>query len=129
MNAINLHAEDCALEGFRDRTPTTPEHMLSSAFGRTYPYRDGFISTVKFSGRSAWEKHQGDEIVITIRGAGFLLALCADGHVKPQSISCGIAVVVPAGTWHQIESDDGITLLTITPQPTEHYRAEGLPPC
>ncbi len=29
-------------------------------------------------------------------------------------------IVVPALTWHRFDTPDGVRVLTITPQPTEH---------
>jgi hypothetical protein len=32
--------------------------------------------------------------------------------------------VVPQGAWHRFHAPDGVTVLTATPQPTEHSFAE-----
>jgi hypothetical protein len=32
----------------------------------------------------------------------------------------GMLVVVPRGCWHRFQSQEGVTVLTMTPQPTEH---------
>lgn len=29
-------------------------------------------------------------------------------------------VIVPLGMWHRFDSPDGVTLITATPQPTDH---------
>ncbi len=119
--AINLQAELKRLPGMKGRTADTGSSELEgTAFGPTYPYRDGFISTVKFSGRSSWEKHEGDEILLIAEGAGYLLLIDDNGFVVPRSLSTNLMIVVPAHAWHQIESDEGITLVTVSPQPTLH---------
>jgi len=44
----------------------------------------------------------------------------------PQSLqlTAGMIVIVPRGTWHHFEAPDGVTLLTATPQPTEHLEID-----
>jgi mannose-6-phosphate isomerase-like protein (cupin superfamily) len=40
----------------------------------------------------------------------------------PQSLSlkAGMVAIVPQNTWHRFEAPDGVSLMTATPQPTEH---------
>ena len=119
--AINLSAELRRLPGLKDRTPETGHNQLEgTAFGPTFPYRDGFISTVKFTGTSSWEKHEGEEILLIAEGAGYLHIMDDDGFDVPRSLSTNLLIVVPAGCWHQIESEGGISLVTVSPQPTDH---------
>ena len=119
--AINLQAELKRLPGMTGRTPhTDPIALDETAFGPTHCYRDGYISTVKFSGRSAWEKHVGDELLLVAEGSGYLLLIDKDGFVVPRALSTNLLIIVPAERWHQIESEGGISLVTVTPQPTVH---------
>jgi mannose-6-phosphate isomerase-like protein (cupin superfamily) len=119
--AINLRAECARLPGLTGRTPETGGAALEgTAFGPTYPYRDGFVSTVKFSGSSAWELHSGEELLLVAEGTGYLHIIDAEGFDVPRALSPNLLVIVPAETWHQVESDAGITLITVTPQPTAH---------
>jgi len=120
--AINLSAECNNVAGLSGRTPNSSHDDLEAkCFGPTYPYRDGFISTVKFSGTSAWERHNsGEELILIAEGEGFLRLIDEDGFVVPRSLSTNLLIVIPTGVWHQIESAAGITLITITPQPTDH---------
>jgi len=115
MTAYNLHAMLRALPGLEGRTPDTPEADLGPAFGPTIPYRDGFVSTVKFSGVSAWERHSGDEILLITDGGGCLVV-----GDRPQTLHPGTMVIVPAGEWHRIEAPDGIAMITVSPQPSDH---------
>lgn len=122
--AINLRAEALAVPGLEDRTPDTPIADLDArCFGPTHPYRDGYISIVKYSGTSAWERHQDEEILIIAAGSGMLWIIGPDGHDTPRTLNEGLLVIVPALAWHQIEAPDGITMFTISPQPTEHRAA------
>lgn len=118
MSAINLLAELKAVPGMVNRTLESID--LADAFGPEHSYRDGFISTVKFSGTSAWERHSGDEILLIMEGKGFLLLRENETAVRAQSLHPGYCVVVPSGHWHRIESDGGIGMITVSPQPTDH---------
>ena len=102
------------LEG---RTPLTD---TKGTFVRVTDYRDGGIFTGGFSGKSQWERHpNGDEIVQILKGA---VALTLKSGEKTESVDlkAGMIAIVPQNTWHQFYAPDGVTLITTTPQPTEH---------
>lgn len=40
------------------------------------------------------------------------------------ALKAGMAVIVPQGTWHRFEAPDGVTLVTATPQPTQHLEVD-----
>jgi quercetin dioxygenase-like cupin family protein len=120
MIVLDPKAELAKLRMLRGRTPETPAAEREGAFARLAPYRDGAIFTGKFAGNSAWERHpNGDEIVQIVDGAAVLHLMAEDG---PQSfaLEAGMVAIVPQGTWHRFEAADGVSLLTATPQPTEH---------
>jgi mannose-6-phosphate isomerase-like protein (cupin superfamily) len=117
---IDTKAEFAKLRMLHGRTPETPAAAREGAFARLAPYRDGAIFTAKFSGESSWERHpNGEEIVHIVDGATILHVMEADG---PQSfaLSAGMVAIVPQNTWHRFEAPDGVSLMTATPQPTEH---------
>ena len=39
-------------------------------------------------------------------------------------MTAGMIVVVPQGLWHRFNAPDGVTVMTATPQPTDHTFAE-----
>ncbi|HEV2301769.1 MAG TPA: cupin domain-containing protein [Stellaceae bacterium] len=120
ITILNLAAEFAKLEMLRGRTPATPAAEREGAFARLAPYRDGAIFTAKVAGEGAWERHpQGDEIVQIVDGATILHVMTDDG---PQSfpLGMGMLAIVPQNTWHRFEAPDGVSLMTATPQPTEH---------
>ena len=120
VTILDLKAEFAKLKMLRGRTPETPAAEREGAFARLAPYRDGAIFTAKFAGEGAWERHpQGDEIVQIVDGATILHFMTADG---PQSVAleAGMVAIVPQGMWHRFEAPDGVSLMTATPQPTEH---------
>jgi quercetin dioxygenase-like cupin family protein len=121
---IDLKAEFARLKMLKGRTPTTPAAEREGAFARLAPYRDGAIFTAKFSGTSAWERHpQGDEIVQIVDGATTLHLMTAEGR-QSMALRAGMVAIVPQNTWHQFEAPDGVSVMTATPQPTEHLRAD-----
>ena len=120
ITILDLNMEFAKLKMLRGRTPETPAAEREGAFARLAPYRDGAVFTAKFAGEGAWERHpQGDEIVQIIEGATILHVVTDDG---PQSfkLKAGMLAIVPQNTWHRFEAPDGVSLLTATPQPTEH---------
>ena len=120
VTVIDINAEFGKLRTLRGRTPETPEAEREGAFAKLAPYRDGGMFAAKFSGESAWERHpNGDEIVQIVEGATIVHLMTADG---PQSVAlkAGMVIIVPQNTWHRFEAPDGVSLVTATPQPTEH---------
>jgi mannose-6-phosphate isomerase-like protein (cupin superfamily) len=120
VTIMDLNAEFAKLRMLRGRTPETPAAEREGAFAKLAPYRDGAIFTAKFAGEGAWERHpNGDEIVQIVDGATVLHIMTADG---PQSfaLKAGMVAIVPQGMWHRFEAPDGVSLMTATPQPTQH---------
>ena len=120
ITTLDLKGEITKLKMLHGRTPETPEAEREGAFAKLSQYRDGGIFAAKFSGESAWERHpNGDEIVQIVEGSTTVHLLTDDG---PQSIAVGAGsvVVVPQNTWHRFEAPEGVSLVTATPQPTEH---------
>jgi hypothetical protein len=39
-------------------------------------------------------------------------------------MTAGMMIVIPQGCWHLFEAPDGVTVMTVTPQPTAHLQAE-----
>ena len=52
------------------------------------------------------------------------LTILSDDGPETQALQAGMIAVVPQGLWHRFEAPDGVTLLTATPQPTEHSFAD-----
>jgi quercetin dioxygenase-like cupin family protein len=121
---VDLKAEFATLTMLRNRTPTSSEAERKGAFARLASYRDGGIFTAKFAGRSAWERHpQGDEIVQIVDGATTLHLVTEQGR-QSLLLGSGMVAIVPQNTWHQFEAPDGVCVMTVTPQPTEHVRVD-----
>jgi len=71
-----------------------------------------------------WERHRnGDELVQILDGRTTLTILTDAGR-ETLDMTAGMLAVVPQGAWHRFRAPDGVTVLTATPQPTDHSFAE-----
>ena len=83
-------------------------------------YRDGGIFLAHYAGNSEWEKHsKGDELVMVMEGSTTLILL-REGSEVSNTLSQGEILIVPQNTWHRFESPNGVKVMTVTPQPTDH---------
>jgi mannose-6-phosphate isomerase-like protein (cupin superfamily) len=120
LKAVDIKAELAGRPVLHGRGKETPEAKAKAAFATLAPFRDGSIFAGSFSGESPWERHQnGDELVHILDGATTLTIMTDDG---PQSfeMTAGMMIVVPQGHWHRFHAPDQVTVLTATPQPTDH---------
>ncbi len=100
-----------------DRTPTTERDDF---FAVLSPYRDGGMFVAHYAGASSWERHNtGDEIVMVLDGATSLILLIDDEEIV-HDLSARELLVVPRGIWHRFETPDGVKVMSVTPQPTDH---------
>ena len=89
-------------------------------FARVADYRDGGIFIGGFSGTNQCERHStGGEIVQILKGA-VMLTLKSEDKIENVDLTAGMIAIVPQNTWHQFNAPNGVTLMTTTPQPTEH---------
>jgi mannose-6-phosphate isomerase-like protein (cupin superfamily) len=117
---IDLNAELAKLTMLQGRTPQTTRAERAGSAAQVAPYRDGAIFTAKFSGEGAWERHRnGDELVHIIDGAATLHLMSEQGP-ETVELRAGMIAVVPQGSWHRFDSPKGVTLMTATPQPSDH---------
>lgn len=118
--AINIENEFSRVEFLKNRTPETTDEEAKNAFALLSEYRDGGIYIAHYSGFSEWERHfNGDEFVQVLGGQTTLILLI-DEQEQRNELSAGQMLVIPKGIWHRFESPDGVKVMTITPQPTEH---------
>lgn len=123
IKAVDIKAELASVSVLRGRSGHTTAAESKAAFAVLAPFRDGGIFAGSFSGESPWERHQqGDELVHVLAGAATLTIMTAEG---PQSfaLTAGMLIVVPQGHWHRFHAPDQVTVLSATPQPTEHTTA------
>ena len=124
IEPVDIGAALAGLSTLHGRRRDTPAQEARAAFAELARFRDGAVFAGSFDGESPWERHlNGDELVQILAGATSLTIMTADG---PQSfsLSAGMLVVVPQGCWHRFSSPNGVTVLTATPQPTDHTQAD-----
>ena len=125
--AVDLESALAPLRFLENRGPETAPADEAAAFAKLADYRDGGVFVGGFSGVSPWERHpQGDEFVQVLKGSARLVLRTEQGD-ELEELRAGSVIVVPRGMWHHFESPEGVTVLTITPQPTEHRRDGGEP--
>ena len=123
IRAVDVRGELAGRPVLHGRSTDTSEADARAAFAVLAPFRDGSIFAGSFSGETPWERHQkGDELVHILEGAATLTVMTDNG---PQSckMTAGTLIVVPQGHWHRFHAPDGVTVLTATPQPTDHTAA------
>jgi quercetin dioxygenase-like cupin family protein len=116
---IDLNAELAKLVMFRGRTPRSTAADRKDSSARLATYRDGTLSITKFAGKGHWEAHlTGDELIHVLDGSATLEMLVED-ELQFFVLRAGMVAINPQGTWHRFSSADGVTLLAITPSPSE----------
>jgi len=117
---IDLNAELAKLTMFRGRTPQSTMADRKGSAVRLASYRDGGLSITKFAGKGHWERHlPGDELIHVLDGTATLEIVCDDGPPQSLALSAGMIAVNPQGVWHRFQSSHGLTLMTLTPSPSE----------
>lgn len=124
IKVANIEAELAKLAVLEGRTPETPDAEASAAFATLAPFGNGGVFTGSFNGDSPWERHTGgDELVHVLKGGAELTILSEDG-AQVLDLKAGSLTVVPKGLWHRFHAPLGVTLLSVTPQPTDHSTAD-----
>ena len=60
-----------------------------------------------------------DEIVMVLEGRTTIVFLTDDGELA-AALGPNELVIVPQATWHRFETPEGVKVLSVTPQPTDH---------
>ncbi len=124
IKAVDIKAELAGRPVLGARGKETTEAEAKAAFAVLAPFRDGSIFAGSFSGDSPWERHQkGDELVQILDGAT-TLTIMTEGGPQSFKLAAGMIIVVPQGHWHRFHAAERVTVLSATPQPTDHTQAE-----
>ncbi|GAC21996.1 cupin domain-containing protein [Paraglaciecola arctica] len=118
--AITINEEFSRVKFLKNRTPETNDEETKDAFALLSEYRDGGIYVAHYSGFSEWERHLNGDEFVQILGGETMLILLEGNQEKRNNLSSGQMLVIPKGVWHRFESANGVKVMTITPQPTEH---------
>jgi uncharacterized cupin superfamily protein len=124
IKIVDIKAALAPLTPLMMRCEDTTEAEAAAAFAELAPFRDGGIFAGSFQGDSGWEIHpKGDEIVHILDGAVALTILTDEGK-EVLELRAGMLVVVPQNCWHRFNAPDRVTVMTATPQPTQHTFAD-----
>ncbi len=108
----------------RNRTPETQGPEVDAAFAMLAETRVGGVFAGSFEGDSAWERHRnGVELVQVVKGDARLTILTGTGPIVLE-MQVGMLTIVPQGCWHKFHAPTGVSVLTMTPQPTDHSAAD-----
>ena len=128
MNTVDIKAAVSSLSMLKDRTPQSSGPAFEAAFDTLATTENGGVFAASFQGVSAWERHpNGDELVQIIDGSVRVTVLQGDAE-NILEMKAGMFTIVPRNAWHRFEAPTGVVVMTMTPQPTEHWREDGQPP-
>jgi len=117
---IDLTAELEQTIMLRNRTPQTTRAERQGSSRNLATYRDGAIFVSRFAGEGAWERHRKGEEIVHILDGETTLHLLTDADSETLELGAGMMAIVPQAAWHRFSSPNGVTLMTVTPQPTDH---------
>jgi quercetin dioxygenase-like cupin family protein len=105
------------------RRADSPHDDMNGHYTSLGSFNGAAMVVASFQGQGCWERHpMGEELVHIIDGETELTVMRDDG---PETVTMtkGQLLVVPPGTWHRFTAPAGVTLMAMTPQPTDHYYA------
>lgn len=118
--AVDIAAAIAPLPTLHNRRPESHGPEVDAAFAILAETETGGVFAGRFDGESAWERHRhGDELVHILDGETQLTVIGADGPTV-LTLSAGMLTIVPRGCWHKFHAPTGVTVMTMTPQPTDH---------
>ena len=123
LKAITINDEIAGITPLTNRGEHTTEEDVVAAFATlgTGDFRDCAVFLGSFDGNAGWERHmKGDELVQVVAGST-QFDIIVDGEMQTLEMSAGMLVVVPQTCWHQFRPQDGVTVLTATPQNDEEH--------
>ncbi|MBL4603109.1 MAG: cupin domain-containing protein [Emcibacteraceae bacterium] len=124
IKTTNIEVELSKLKILKGRTPETSDEEAQGVFATLAPFDTGGVFVGSFEGDSPWERHiAGDELVQILKGKAELTIIMDEGE-QTFKLSAGMVTVVPKGLWHRFHAPDGVTVLTVTPHPTDHSSAD-----
>lgn len=105
-------------------TAETTAEEADAAFPMLASFNQGGVFVGRFSGLSPWERHpEADELVQILDGEVEITFLTDAGRQEVVART-GTIVIVPRAVWHRQLPRPAVTLLTVTPKPTEISFAE-----
>ncbi len=130
--AVDIRQALASLPVLRGRRPETRGPEADAAFAVLAETENVGVFAGSFDGESAWERHpNGDELVHILDGEARLTILsdgapgdAPGGAPTVLHLKAGMLTLVPQGRWQKFHAPTGVTVLTMTPQPTDLSTAE-----
>jgi mannose-6-phosphate isomerase-like protein (cupin superfamily) len=117
---VDLTAELEQTTMLRGRTPQTTRAERQGSSRNLASYRDGAIFVSRFAGEGGWERHRNGEEIVYILDGETIVHLMTEVGPETLELRAGMIAIVPQGAWHRFSCPGGVTLMTVTPQPTDH---------
>jgi mannose-6-phosphate isomerase-like protein (cupin superfamily) len=117
---IDLSSELATLKMLPERTPQTTRAERQDSSRNLGSYRDGAIFVSRFAGEGGWERHRNGEEIVHILDGETIVHLITETGPETLELRAGMIAIVPQGAWHRFSCPGGVTLMTVTPQPTDH---------
>ncbi len=122
--AVSIEKSLAGRPVLKGRTPHTASADMDPVFATLADSGKTGVFAGSFEGESAWERHRnGDELVQILAGSATVSVLTESGRVDLE-MSAGMVTIVPQACWHKFLAPDGVTVMTMTPQPTDHSTLE-----
>ncbi len=112
---LETHDLRAACEGLAELVvdAQTTEAEATDAIRALAQLNGSTVGVVRFSGRTPWERHEGDELLHILEGEVFVEIL-GEGAITSGLARAGEVVVVPRGCWHRQHARMRTTLLFVT---------------
>lgn len=122
IGGIDVAAAVAGLPALPD-WPADEERTVRYVYAHLGDIESGGVYLSRFEGDTPWERHRGEEFLHVLDGRARLVILLADGP-RTTELSPGTVATVPDGCWHKFTTSGVATVLSITPQPTDHSTAD-----
>jgi quercetin dioxygenase-like cupin family protein len=94
-------------------TGVTTEEDAQASMRALHSFNGCMVGVVRFSGRTPWERHQGDELLYVLQGSVDVTVLADSGPLH-AALRTGDVFVVPRDLWHRQHAPETTGLLFVT---------------
>lgn len=95
-------------------TGSTSSVEADAALRQLARFNDCMVGVIRFSGRTPWERHPGDELLYVVEGIVTVTVLTGQTE-QIVTLSEGMVFVVPKNCWHRQEPRPEVAILFLTP--------------
>jgi quercetin dioxygenase-like cupin family protein len=113
MEAQNVASAFSGLPELRVTATTTPAEANAAVRVLAGFNRDS-VGVVRFSGKTPWKRHPGDELLYVVQGTVDVTVLL-DSGVQQATLTEGSIFVVPKDRWHRQVPRPVVSLMFVTP--------------